>query len=524
MIQPLGQGGFGRTYLAEDIDKLDERCVVKQLTPNVRGTWAMNKAVELFKQEAMQLQKLGGENLQIPSLSAYFEQDGYLYLVQQYIDGQNLFKLLQQQGVLRESEIRQLLLDLLPVLKFIHSRGVIHRDIKPENIMRRRDNGQPVLIDFGVSKQLSQTVMAKPGTNIGSQGYAPIEQMQDGEAYPASDLFSLGASCFQLLTGVHPYRLWTEHGYSWTGNWRQHLRGSVSDDLGRVLDKLLQKDRQYRYLSADEVLRDLQQKSAPPQPQPKPPQSVATTPSGWTRRGFLNFAGFAGLGFLAFVIFGETFGRNKSRQQTPRIITNRFQFVVVAVNAQGNIINRSNNQAEFFRDDLGNGVFLDMVFIPNGSFQMGSPDTEKGRDSNESPQRRVTVASFSMGKYAVTQAQWATVAALPQINLSLNPNPSGFKGANRPVEQVNWNEAMEFCARLAKKTGRAYRLPSEAEWEYACRAGTTTPFYFGETITTDLVNYNGNYQYAYESGHGSHKFFVKSKFGGCRAPTGVAYI
>jgi formylglycine-generating enzyme required for sulfatase activity len=167
----------------------------------------------------------------------------------------------------------------------------------------------------------------------------------------------------------------------------------------------------------------------------------------------------------------------------------------VTVDAQGNIINRSNNQAEFLRDDLGNGVFLDMVLIPNGSFQMGAPDTEKYRSIDEIPQRRVTVASFSMGKYAVTQAQWEAVAALPQVNLSLNPNPSDFKGANRPVEQVNWNEAMEFCARLAKKTGRAYRLPSEAEWEYACRAGTTSPFYFGETITTDFVNYNGNYPY-----------------------------
>ena len=515
MLQRLGRGGFGTTYLAEDPDKLNERCVVKQLTPNVGGTWALNKARELFEQEARQLQKLGSENLQIPSLYGYFEQDGYLYLVQQYIDGQNLLKLLQQQGVLRESEIRQLLLDLLPVLKFIHSRGVIHRDIKPENIMRRRDNGQPVLIDFGVSKQLSQTVMAKPGTNIGSYGYAPIEQMQDGEAYPASDLFSLGASCFHLFTGVRPDRLWTEHGYSWTANWRQYLRGAVSDDLGRVLDKLLQKERQYRYLSAEEVLKDLQQQSAPP-----PPPPVVSTPSGWTRRDLLNFAGFAGLGLLAFVIFGEKFGRNESRQetptsspqprarvtptrepvqstptQTPRIITNRFQFEVVAVNAQGNIINRSNNQAEFFREDLGNGVFLDMVFIPNGTFQMGSPDTEVDGFNFAGPQRRVTVASFFMGKYEVTQAQWEAVAALPQINLSLNPNPSSFKGANRPVENVSWNEAMEFCARLAKKTGRAYRLPSEAEWEYACRAGTTTPFYFGETITTDLVNYDGNYPY-----------------------------
>ncbi len=100
-----------------------------------------------------------------------------------------------------------------------------------------------------------------------------------------------------------------------------------------------------------------------------------------------------------------------------------------------------------------------------------------------------------MGKYPVTQAQWRAVASLPAINYELDPDPSQFKGDHRPVEQVTWYEAVEFCDRLSQHTGRSYRLPSEAEWEYACRAGTTTPFYFGETIIPDLANYNGNYSY-----------------------------
>jgi formylglycine-generating enzyme required for sulfatase activity len=100
-----------------------------------------------------------------------------------------------------------------------------------------------------------------------------------------------------------------------------------------------------------------------------------------------------------------------------------------------------------------------------------------------------------MGKFPVTQAQWQAVASLPKVNIDLKANPSGFKGAKRPVEQVSWNDAVEFCRRLSKATGREYRLPSEAEWEYACRAGTTTPFHFGETITTDLANYDGDYTY-----------------------------
>lgn len=255
------EGGFGRTYLAEDVDKLNEQCVVKQLAPKFQEASALRKAVELFKEEAKRLQQLGEHN-QIPTLLAYFEQDNYLYLVQQFIDGQNLLKELQQQGTFSESKIRQLLLDLLPILKFIHDRGVIHRDIKPQNIIRRQSDGQLVLIDFGASKQLSTTVMMKTGTAIGSHGYTPIEVMQDGKAYPASDLFGLGATCFHLLTGIRPSQLWMEQGFSWVTSWRKYLSNSGSGitsrlKLGKVLDKLLKTDIEKRYQSASEVLSDL---------------------------------------------------------------------------------------------------------------------------------------------------------------------------------------------------------------------------------------------------------------------------
>lgn len=262
------EGGFGRTYLAEDVDKLNERCVVKQLAPKVQGTWALKKAIESFQQEAQRLQELG-THLQIPTLLAYFEQDSYLYLVQEFVDGQTLLKELRQQGIYGETDIREVLLDLLPVLKFIHERGVIHRDIKPQNIMRRisgtpsgragktSGTGKLVLIDFGASKQLSATVRTKPGTTIGTRGYTPLEQMQDGEAYPASDLFSLGATCFHLMSGISPAIFWTENGYSWVGSWRQHLKRPISTDLAEILDKLLKKDIQERYQSADQVIKDL---------------------------------------------------------------------------------------------------------------------------------------------------------------------------------------------------------------------------------------------------------------------------
>jgi formylglycine-generating enzyme required for sulfatase activity len=128
---------------------------------------------------------------------------------------------------------------------------------------------------------------------------------------------------------------------------------------------------------------------------------------------------------------------------------------------------------------------------------MGSQNDEPERRVNEGPQHEVTVSDFFISKYPITQAQWQAVSALSQVNRELNSDPSWFKGANRPVEQVSWHDAVEFCARLSKETGREYYLPTEAEWEYACRAGTTTPFHYGETITTDLANYRGtDYEYA----------------------------
>jgi formylglycine-generating enzyme required for sulfatase activity len=146
------------------------------------------------------------------------------------------------------------------------------------------------------------------------------------------------------------------------------------------------------------------------------------------------------------------------------------------------------------QEKLGDGVVLEMVSIPEGTLIMGSPETEVGRTSEEEPQHQVTLSSFLMGKYPITQAQWQAVAALPKIKDDLDPNPSNFKGAELPVENISWYHAEEFCARLSQKTGHPYRLPSEAEWEYACRAGTTTPFHFGETLDPKLANYKDTYK------------------------------
>ncbi|MBC1224911.1 SUMF1/EgtB/PvdO family nonheme iron enzyme [Nostoc sp. UCD121] len=187
-----------------------------------------------------------------------------------------------------------------------------------------------------------------------------------------------------------------------------------------------------------------------------------------------------------------------------------FKFDVVTVNAQGQEIKCEQGQAEYFTETFGNGMTLDMVLIPAGSFMMGSPEDELERRKSEIPQHSVTIQQFCMSKYPVTQAQWKAVAALAHVNRELQADPSEFKGEQLPVEQVSWYDAVEFCDRLSSHTKRQYRLPSEAEWEYACRAGTTTPFHFGETITTDVANYRG-------TDHEKHKWFLWS----VRGPKGI---
>jgi formylglycine-generating enzyme required for sulfatase activity len=181
---------------------------------------------------------------------------------------------------------------------------------------------------------------------------------------------------------------------------------------------------------------------------------------------------------------------------TPTLTT--FEFEVVAVDDQGRETKRFSKQAEYFVENLGDTpteslrdrVVLEMVSIPSGKFQMGAAKDEASQEE-ERPQRIVNIKSFFLGKYPITQAQWKVVANLPKINRDLNPEPSNFQGDNLPVEQVSWHHAQEFCQRLSRETGRTYRLSSEAEWEYACRAKTSTPFHFGKKITTHLANYCG---------------------------------
>lgn len=279
IVRLLAQGGFGRTYLAEDTNRFCELCVLKEFAPQAQSNTVLRKAAELFEREAGVLYKL--QHPQIPRFRELFRVkiDGkeHLFLVQDYVEGETYRSLLDErmrQGkYFSETEIVHLLRQILPVLDYIHSVGVIHRDISPENLILRTSDRLPMLIDFGGVKQVVATVSSaksSKGTHtatlLGKVGYAPPEQMQQGVVYPHSDLYALAATVLVLLTGKEPQELIDDRNLTW--QWRQEV--NLTPVLGTVLDKMLSPRPSDRYHSAGHVLHLLPQHSTAATPVPTP--------------------------------------------------------------------------------------------------------------------------------------------------------------------------------------------------------------------------------------------------------------
>lgn len=215
------------------------------------------------------------------------------------------------------------------------------------------------------------------------------------------------------------------------------------------------------------------------------------------RRNFIELTGYGGVILVASGSANPAVAATSGLESTN---LPSFNFATIKIDRTGKEQQRTYYQAHLYTEDLGNYQTLVMVSIPPGNFNMGAAVEEKGSSDRERPLHSVKVTSFLIGKYPVTQAQWRTVAKLPQVKRELNPKPSHFQGDNRPVECVSWLDAVEFCDRLAAHTGKQYRLPSEAEWEYACRANTQTSFTYGDTVTGNLAVYASTFAYAAETG------------------------
>ena len=483
-LRILGKGGFGRTFLAVDQSKsTNNQCVIKQFLPDIKSKKGLRKAAELFKREAMRLNELGKHN-QIPELLAFFNQESRQYLIQEFIDGEDLSKELKHKGIFNEQQIRELLHDMLGVLKFVHDNHVIHRDIKPENIIRRRKDKKLVLVDFGAAKEAEAGDPSVTGTIIGSAAYIPPEQAV-GKPQFASDLYSLGATCLHLLTNIEPTELFDVAEGEWI--WREHLEDNdISYELSRVLDKLVEGATKRRFQTVEEVLQSLSGGGVAPTIRKN--TRVANRSSRVKKR--------------------EKSPKTEAKKSSARDLDLKMsEYIFLTLKPNDSLIIdkkaplkkfQHRGKARYITINLSKEVTMDLIGIPGGKYLMGSPEDEPERANDEGPQHKVKIRPFLMGKYPVTQAQWKAI---------MKNNPSRFtEDEDHPVEKVSWFDCLDFCEKLSQKLGREFRLPTEAEWEYAARAKSTTPFFFGETITTELANYNGEYTYGIEKeGEYRHK-------------------
>ncbi len=433
----LGAGGMGCVLLCKNQNRLikQERVVIKCFWETLKGD--IN---EVFK-EPFAMNDIAGDFVPKPLDYGYANNSSKerAYFVTEYIeeaiDGEAW---LEKYGPMDLETTVEVGLQIAKGLQLAHDNGIYHLDLKPANLLlKQTKSGIKVkIIDFGLS-QAGETTQTKSELSVfgqavlgGTLDYAPPEQQSFArhcQPDAKNDIFAFGATMYRLCTHKIPRPF------------RERNLPSVPA-LRDLLCDCIEDERENRPNSAQELINQLEKIVAKPNSKPEPEL-------------------------------------NKGKL---------FEFETITVNAEGKITKREQKQAHYQTIDLDKDVILEMVYIPGGTFMMGSPETEKQRWESESPQHKVTIEPFYMSKYPITQAQWQAIMA---------NNPSRFKDDNRPVEKVSWHEAVAFCKQLSEKTNQNYSLPTEAQWEYACRAGTTTPFYFGETITTDLANYDGNYSY-----------------------------
>ena len=282
IVSQLGQGGFGRTYLAEALHRFGDRCVLKEFAPQVQGAAELQKAKELFEREAGALHQL--QHSQLPKFWELFPADmggnmGCLFLVQDYVEGQTYFDLLKSGKQLSEAEGVQLLCQMLSVLSYIHTKGVIHRDISPDNIILRKSDQLPVLVDFGCVKEIAATAVSNftnlgvLQTRLGKKGYAPEEQLRKGEVYVNSDLYSLAVTTLVLITGKEPQQLYDVYKGAW--RWGEEIH--LTSPLQAVLQKMLAHRSSDRFSSANAILQAIQAQLPHASTTPSPPSQTQAT-------------------------------------------------------------------------------------------------------------------------------------------------------------------------------------------------------------------------------------------------------
>ena len=590
VVRPLGRGGMGEVYLAENI-QTGFKYALKLLPSDLASDSGFR---ERFGREAAVLQALRHDGIVMVHHAA--EEAGRFFLTMDYVEGGSLDGRLKEKGKLTEDEVARVALELADALGYAHGKGVIHRDIKPSNVLLDKD-GRAKLSDFGLARVVGgdflksmtersiSLSMARTGGGaglsqsdnavIGTYEYMSPEQKAGTPADERSDIFSLGLMIYRMLTGekaegrfpdpskVGCSRAWDavidrtlapkpDGRYADVAALADDLKGAAEEDVanGGMTAHIYCGTAAQVAKTETGTLLDGQYNAiwCPPpgviqwHSDPKPGDLVYLVwrnerrgdplyllgcgrirKAGqarfggdvlWTNAdcpGVIDEArrlGYRGPNNMAFLRLCEVrrpvgeypcvSGIDPVHNGLTEATGKEAQVLEGLMGDPGTLPMEEDGEAHSRRVttasasslaplDCGGGVMMDLVLIPAGEFTMGSRANEADRNSHEGPQHRVRITKPSyMGKHEVTQAQYERI---------VGKNPSHFGGASNPVESVSWTDATEFCRKLSQRTGTTVRLPTEAEWEYACRAGTTTAFHYGNSLGTDQANFDGNYPY-----------------------------
>ena len=465
IVRFIASGGFGCTYEAHHT-LLDLRVALKEFfvsdfcnrnedTGDVSvGTQSKmelyGKLKKKFLEEARSLYKM--KHPGIVRVIDVFEENGTAYYAMEYIDGESLGDLVKRKGKLPEAEVVGYIRQVAEALKYVHSLNRLHLDIKPGNIMLNKD-GKAVLIDFGASKHYDDETGENTSTLLGinTKGYAPVEQVnQSFKSFsPATDIYALGATLYKLLTGITPPPSTLLHSEEAT---LDPLPSYVSTSTRQAVEAAMQLLRKNRpqsvkewlaiFIDEEETNVEIDVPEPEPGPRPEPIKQLK-----WIA------AGVVAVILVSIVIW---------RPWEPN------QPIIIPANPI-----------------TVNGVTFNMIKVDGGTFTMGASSEMTNPDNEEKPTHQVTLSSYYIGESEVTQALWTAV---------MGDNPSWFKGDNLPVESVSWEDCQTFIGKLNGLTGKRFRLPTEAEWEYAARGGKGSNHtqYSGGSMIDDVAWYDGN--------------------------------
>ena len=536
----LGQGGFGITYLAlqRNLQRtvvikeffMEGHCTREEQTHYVTvATGGDRSLVEMFYdkffKEACHIAQL--EHPNIVSIIDVFEENNTAYYVMKYAPNGSLEAKVKREGHLSEPEATRYILKVADALRFVHEHKMTHLDVKPDNILLS-EKDEPWLVDFGLSKQYDYTGKATSFTPLGySNGYAPIEQYMPGGAgtfSPESDIYSLGATFFKLLTGITPPDASTiaNEGLPLQALKDKGVSQSTIYVIFQAMEHL-RKDRLHDIDSFISLLKEGPVQGPTKQPATQPPSqpyTVQTIISGETapaagvphkeqaeerpnpqpkqshtpvlEKKRTNWAGLGVALMVIVVIVGIVFMLNHNSQGGSPDISADSSYISADssyISADTSFISAETSVNEAWTNETktfeANGVSFTMIPVEGGTFTMGATSEMTEPDSWEEPTHQVTLSSYYIGETEVTQALWKAV---------MGRNPSGFKGDNLPVENVSWHDCQTFISRLNSLTGRRFRLPTEAEWEFAARGGNQSRHtqYSGSSRIDDVAWYYGN--------------------------------